>query len=103
MLSKLCLVLTRDCQESGEGILAGVDAAFKELETDPSGLSARLRSFGMQYAYSKHIRGDNSVEMAKYLGYLDATELYPSFKPIGFKDYLAELLAGKAVKPYPYL
>jgi hypothetical protein len=53
-----------------------------------------------EYQNSKYLRGDNSPENAKYLGYIDATELYPDFKPIKFEQYLTELLAGKAIRPY---
>jgi hypothetical protein len=53
-----------------------------------------------QYAISKYIRRDNTPENAKYLGYIDARELYPDFKPISFSEYLDELLAGKGYKPY---
>lgn len=89
-------------QETGESVLAGVDEAFEKLKTNPGDLSLMLASYGGQYKYSKYIRGDNSPEMAKYLGYLDAGELYPDFKPIKFREYLKELLDGKARKPYPH-
>lgn len=41
------------------------------------------------------IRGDNSPEHARYLGYLDAKELYPDIQGISFEAYLSELLKGK--------
>lgn len=41
---------------------------------------------GLEYAYSKFVRGDNSPEYAKYLGYLDAMDLYPKFVPRSFED-----------------
>jgi len=54
-----------------------------------------------EYNYSKFIRGDNTPEYAKYLGYLDAGELYPEFRPIGWREFLVELLEGKIRRPYP--
>lgn len=39
-------------------------------------------------------------ENAKYLGYLDARELYPDFKAISFESFVKEILDGKAKKPY---
>ena len=48
----------------------------------------------MQYLHSKHIRGDNSLDNAKYLGYLDARELYPDFSPITFEAYVKEIVEG---------
>lgn len=50
--------------------------------------------WGLQYTHSKHIRGDNTMENAKYLGYLDARELYPDFKPITFEECVKETIAG---------
>lgn len=55
---------------------------------------------GLEYAYSKFGRGDNSPEYAKYLGYLDAKDLYPDFVPRPIEAYLKELLDGKAVEMY---
>lgn len=52
----------------------------------------------LEYAYSKFVRGDNSPEYAKYLGYLDARDLYPEFVPTKFETYVKELLEGKAAK-----
>ena len=53
-----------------------------------------------QYAHSKYVRRDNQPKVAKELGYLDARELYPDFKPISFREFLAELLDGKIKQPY---
>lgn len=52
----------------------------------------------LEYAYSKFVRGDNSPEYAKYLGYLDARDLYPEFVPQSFEAFAKELLDGKAGK-----
>jgi hypothetical protein len=54
----------------------------------------------LQYDVSGYVREDNTPENAKYLGYLDAKELYPDFKPISLKSFLTELFAGQGVKPY---
>jgi hypothetical protein len=55
---------------------------------------------GLEYAYSKFVRGDNSPEYAKYLRYLDSSDLYPEFVPRSFETYAKELLDGKAAKIY---
>ena len=54
----------------------------------------------LEYTFSKYVRGDNTPENAKYLGYLDANELYPDFKPIRFAEFVDELIAGKAERLY---
>jgi hypothetical protein len=97
--------LTRDGdgQETGEDVLAAVDAAFEAFKKDPTNFMAQVGSYGGQYKYSKFIRGDNTPEVAKYLGYLDARELYPDFKPKTFEEFTKDLLAGKAIRPYPQL
>jgi hypothetical protein len=53
-----------------------------------------------EYRRSWAIRGDNTPEIAKYLGYLTTRELYPDFKFIAYEDYLKELLEGKAIGVY---
>jgi hypothetical protein len=54
----------------------------------------------LEYDVSSYVREDNTPENAKYLGYLDAKELYPDFKPISFKSFLTVLFSGQGVKPY---
>lgn len=53
-----------------------------------------------EYNNSTYLRGDNTPEIAKYLGYVDATELYPDFKPIKFEKYFEGMLEGKGKRPY---
>lgn len=43
---------------------------------------------------------DNQPEYAKYLGYLDARELYPEFRPKSLRDFVVELLSGDVQRPY---
>lgn len=45
-----------------------------------------------EYQRSWGVRGDNTPENAKYLGFLDARELYPDFKPVGVEEYVREAL-----------
>ncbi|KAL4802553.1 NAD(P)-binding protein [Aspergillus unguis] len=55
-----------------------------------------------QYEYynSWGVRGDNTVESAKYLGYLILDELYPGLKGRSLESYIKEVLDGKAAKAY---
>ena len=66
----------------------------------PTDFMKMVGLFGAQYTVSKYIRRDNTLENAKYLGYLDARELYPDIKPISFETFLREMLDGKVKKPY---
>lgn len=53
-----------------------------------------------EYYNSWGVRGDNTPECAKYLGYVSFEELYPGFKGRSLTDYLKEMVEGKAAKPY---
>lgn len=67
---------------------------------DKSDLQIKFGFYTTQYAYSKYVRKDNTPENAKYLGYLDARELYPDLKPKSFRDFVGDLLDGKVQRPY---
>ncbi|KAJ7705455.1 isoflavone reductase family protein [Mycena rosella] len=73
------------------------------LKVEPDNGAVRFTSIMDDYMYSKYVRGDNTPAYAAYLGYLDARALYPEFRPRSFRDFFAELLEGKGVKPYPAL
>ncbi|KAH8704636.1 hypothetical protein GQ44DRAFT_716493 [Phaeosphaeriaceae sp. PMI808] len=53
-----------------------------------------------QYMNMLGIRGDNTPEHAKYLGYLDARELYPEFKPTPLASYIEGRLSGAIQNTY---
>lgn len=53
-----------------------------------------------QYNTAQFIREDNTATVGKYLGYLDARELYPDFEPITISAFLDELLSGRIKRPY---
>jgi hypothetical protein len=69
-------------------------------ETYPFDATKFTPRIAAEYQLSWGLRGDNVPEYAKYLGYLDAQELYPDFKPISFEEYTKELLGGTAVGVY---
>ena len=69
-------------------------------KADPSDIMKQIPVWMAQYIVSKYVRADNTLENAKYLGYVDARELYPDFKPVSFEDYLGEVLAGKAQRAF---
>ena len=53
-----------------------------------------------EYEFSKYVRMDNRAVYARYLGYLDARQLYPDFKPSSFEEFVGDLLDGKVKRPY---
>nr|GAT48888.1 predicted protein [Mycena chlorophos] len=68
--------------------------------TNPTNRMARYMRVTIDYEFSKYIRGDNTPAYARYLGYLDANELYPDLRPIGFREFLVELVQGKSERAY---
>ncbi|KAF2175240.1 NAD(P)-binding protein [Zopfia rhizophila CBS 207.26] len=85
---------------SEEELLKRREKARAEYVADPTNLATRMMRSITEYSVAKYIRRDNTPENGKYLGYLDARRLYPDFKPIRFVDFVDELLAGKAQRPY---
>jgi hypothetical protein len=71
--------------------------AEAELTTQIEGVR---QLYASEYWFSKYVREDNTRENALYLGYLDARELYPDFKPIAFEDAMKEVVEGNSVKLY---
>lgn len=71
-----------------------IAAAQAELDNGATGFAAGVKLIGAQYQYSWGVRGDNTPEYAKYLGYVTSKELYPEFEGVGFEAYLKELVGG---------
>ncbi|KAK4999187.1 hypothetical protein LTR66_001721 [Elasticomyces elasticus] len=74
-----------------------------ELEAGSTDYSSMLKVVHSQYLISWGIRGDNTPEDAKYLGYLTSKDLYPDMKFTAFEEYLQEVLEGKAKGVYEHL
>ncbi|KAL2681188.1 hypothetical protein Neosp_008795 [[Neocosmospora] mangrovei] len=76
-----------------------IEAGLAQIEgsDDPMALN---KLWILQYLRSCGIRGDNNPEYARYLGYLDAKELYPDFKGNTLEKYFQEVLDGKAKGVY---
>ncbi|KAK7209398.1 hypothetical protein V2G26_016576 [Clonostachys chloroleuca] len=49
----------------------------------------------LQYWYSWAVRGDNTVEYARYLGYLIGKELYPDVKTTSFREYIQKVIGSQ--------
>jgi len=72
-----------------------ISDAQKVIETNPTDMDSLAAIVMTQYKYSMCIRGDNVVDHAKYLGYLDGKELYPDVEITGLKKLMSEMLAGE--------
>ncbi|KAF1991460.1 NAD(P)-binding protein [Aulographum hederae CBS 113979] len=85
---------------SKEDIEKAVKQAEANYEANPNDAMIARSLYGIQYINSKYVRVDNAPEVAKYLGYLDANELYPDFKPVKMAEFYKELLEGKGTMVY---
>lgn len=88
---------------SFEQLQAQIVEAEAKMPADPGNFLLRLQQIEAQYQISWGIRGDNTPEYAKFLGYLNGKELYLDLKFTNFKDYLGEVLAGRAKPVYDEL
>ncbi|EXF75697.1 hypothetical protein CFIO01_04630 [Colletotrichum fioriniae PJ7] len=66
---------------------------------EESAFDHRMKIF-YEYWYSMGVRGDNTPEVAEFLGYIDGTKLYPDFRALTFEAFLQEVLDGKSVAIY---
>lgn len=71
-----------------------------ETADNPSNRVAMLKLGMAQYKYTLGIRGDNTPEHAKYLGYLDVKELYPDVVVTALEDYIRDSLDGRLETVY---
>jgi uncharacterized protein YbjT (DUF2867 family) len=59
-----------------------------------------FKAVARQYVRSWGIRGDNTPERAKELGYVTSKELWPEMEFVKYEDFLGDVVAGKAKPVY---
>ena len=85
---------------TAEEVLKRVEKAKAALEADSSNPMNHRMVWLSEYLNSKFVRGDNSPDYAKYLGYLDTRDLYPRTKTRSMRDLILEVLDGKVKSVY---
>ncbi|KAJ7769312.1 hypothetical protein B0H16DRAFT_1517440 [Mycena metata] len=85
---------------TSEEIIAERAQCTAAAKADPKNQLAQIMASIQDYHYSKYVRGDNTPQYAAYLGYLDARELYPDFRPKGFEEFIHDVLSGKGEQVY---
>ncbi|KAI0740575.1 NAD-P-binding protein [Earliella scabrosa] len=80
---------------SAEEVKRLLEEGRKEYAEDPKNYAAMFKLFMNEYAYSLHVLGENTLENAKKLGYLDARELYLDIPVQPFAEYAKEFYALK--------
>ena len=81
-----------DIAEALPKIQSGMDLRSGE------GLITAFKVVARQYVRSWGIRGDNTPEKAKELGYVTSKELWPEMEFVKYEDFLSDVVEGE-VKP----
>jgi uncharacterized protein YbjT (DUF2867 family) len=89
-----------------EEVEADIAEALPVLQT--SGMDLRsgegaiiaFKAVARQYVRSWGIRGDNTPEKAKELGYVTSKELWPEMEFVKYEDFLGDVVEGKAKAVY---
>ena len=76
-------------------IRTNLQGAVDALITNPSDTGAVWTKLASEYQLSKAIRGDNTPESARSLGYLTTKELYPDLEGRRFEDLVHEVMNGQ--------
>ncbi|KAF9777023.1 hypothetical protein IL306_004709 [Fusarium sp. DS 682] len=71
-----------------------IAAVKKGIAENPSDFSLQLQLAMTGYRYTWAIRGDNTPDHAKYLGYLDAKERYPDVQCKSIREFAKEVIEG---------
>ncbi|KAH0848457.1 hypothetical protein AYO21_02543 [Fonsecaea monophora] len=79
---------------------AALEQAKAALGSNSDEKTNRFLLAAAQYAVTKYVRGDNTPENARYLGYIDANELFPDFKYRSYAEFIDEVIAGKIERLY---
>ncbi|KAI5925127.1 NAD(P)-binding protein [Camillea tinctor] len=88
--------LQRDIDEAQATFAGGQVVLLESVEGKPA-----MLKYGMaQYKHTQGIRGDNTPEHAKYLGYLDVKELYPDVKVTTLESCIRDMTEGKVKVPW---
>ncbi|KAK7423063.1 hypothetical protein QQZ08_009230 [Neonectria magnoliae] len=76
-----------------------IETSLSDIKRKDSDPVSQIQAMN-EYWYSWGVRGDNSPEHAKYLGYLIAADLYPDLKGRSLETFVREVADQKARKVY---
>lgn len=82
--------------DSLEQIEKEINDGYERMKENPGDFMVGLQVVGGQYRRSWGIKGENTPEYAKYLGYVTSKELYPDMKFTKLDEYLKDVVDGKA-------
>lgn len=84
-------------REEMETDIAEALPLFQQVQGDKWAPEAMILGFDVvarQYALSWGVRGDNTPEVAKKLGYVTSKELWPEMNFVGYEDFLRDVVEG---------
>ncbi|KAI0667029.1 NAD-P-binding protein [Trametes maxima] len=81
---------TRRIRLSTEDVLKRISDGKASIVQNSADVSALFKVTWNEYVYSMYILGENNLENAKKLGYLDAHELYPDEPQSKLEDFAKE-------------
>jgi uncharacterized protein YbjT (DUF2867 family) len=90
-------------REALEADIAEALPILKGGEVDhrsPEGLVVAFKAVSRQYALSWGVRGDNTPEVAKKLGYVTSKELWPEMDFVGYEEFLNDVVEGRGEPIY---
>ena len=80
---------------SAETVRNAIELAKSVLANDPTDQLTKFSLLLNEYVNNWGLRGDNTPESAKYLGYLDFKELYPGVGGKTMRTVIQEVLDGR--------
>ncbi|KAI1131415.1 NAD(P)-binding protein [Nemania abortiva] len=83
-----------------EELLKIISESQSQINTSNLDPTVMLNLGMAQYRHLLGIRGDNTPEHAKYLGYLDAKELYPDMEATPLESYIKDAFEGRVKTVY---
>ncbi|KAI0359310.1 NAD-P-binding protein [Trametes cingulata] len=86
---------TKRIYVSADEIVQRIKRGHEQVAQNPESTAVKFALLAAQYMYSIHILGENSLEAAKRLGYLDVRELYPDVPTVSLEEY-AKVFYGDA-------
>ncbi|KAF9891535.1 hypothetical protein FE257_004002 [Aspergillus nanangensis] len=90
--------ITGEKPEVTEVSAAEIEARVAEARKSATDINQARAQY--EYYHSWGVRGDNTPECAKYLGYLLYNDLYPGAKGRSLGNFVQEILDGNAAKAY---
>lgn len=75
--------------------MSNIEQGKAMIAKDAHDMHGHLLLRRSEHRYSLHVLGENTLENAKRLGYLDARELYPDIRTTTLEEFAQEFYAAE--------